>query len=216
MSETTQREVIRNRADRSADPRGAQMRSAGIGRTADDSATDTGAEPTAGRAAPAREDSFAPLYEGTGTRANRDSRDVGQFEIPERVRRAGWDGQWMARTIYGEPIPGSQTLAIRRAGWAPAKAKDFPEFVPDDANPDENVVLDGQQLFIRPLNLTHRAQTEDYRTAVAQQESRMQATRDGRSLDPDAEGLADMSRVVRTVPITLEVEGETGSMAPRR
>lgn len=217
MSDTQQRQVMRNRVERAADPR------TGIARTAEDAQTDPGAEEPAGRsqpgarqADPARENSLAMLYEGTGTRVSRDSRDVGQFEIPARVRNMGYDAQWIAQTIYGEPIPGSQMLAIRKAGWAPAKARDFRDFVGDDANDDDPVVLDGQKLYIRPLGLTHQAQREDYRNAVDQQQSRMAATREGQSLKSDEEGLADMGKVVRTVPITLEVEGETGTYGARR
>lgn len=163
--------------------------------------------------------SFSPEYDGPTDRVSRVDRDTNQFELPAalrtKMRNAGWDGTYKVVRILNQPVDGTELLVAANAGWRPAKAKDFPELVPPGTPPEDPVDRFGQRLYIRPAHMTRAAQIEDERFANAQMQSRITASKEGRSVRSDEESLADMGRVVRPVHIALEVEGESGTHGPR-
>jgi len=159
--------------------------------------------------------SFQPEYDGPGVRLSREDRDTNQFEIPAAVRRkltnAGWDWSFKVITIYNQPVDATELMVADKAGWRPAKVKDFPELMPRGTSPDSTVDRHGQRMFIRPAHLTREAQQDDYNFANAQMNNRMAASREGKSLNTGEQGLADMGNIVRPVQIGLEIQGEYGS-----
>jgi hypothetical protein len=162
---------------------------------------------------------FTPEYDGPTERISRVDRDTNQFEltpqVQQKLRNSGWSWAFKVMTVYNQPVDGTELLTAANAGWRAAKAKDFPTEVPPGTDPNGTVERFGQRLFIRPAHMTRQAQDEDYRFANAQMQSRMSATQEGKSVRSDEEGLADMGRIVRPVPIKLEMEGESGTHGPR-
>lgn len=134
----------------------------------------------------------------------------------DKIRRNGWDVQWMPVSIYNQPVDSHQIRMAMDAGWRPAKARNFRADVTPDVPDDGLVERYGQRLFIRPLQMSLEAKAEQVRTAMEAQKAHSLASEQGRLVrDADGPGLSGMGSVVRAVPGGLSIEGETGSYAQR-
>lgn len=144
------------------------------------------------------------------TRRSREDRDVNRFAIPRRFFRPGWDLEWKTITVLGDPVSASTLLDVHEAGWRPERAKDWKNYVPTGTPDMAPIELDGQRLYGRSRQFTMDAKAEDERIAQRQMRDRMQASQEGRLVRGNEAGLADMPDIVRSVPLGVSVEGETG------
>ncbi len=162
------------------------------------------------RAAPARTDESEPI-----TRRSREQRDVNRYAIPQRLIPPGWDVEWKTISVLGQAVSSADLMDIHEGGWRPEKAKNWSIFVPPGTDPDATIELDGMRLYGRPKSFTLEAKREDEQAANRQMRDRMMASQEGRVVKGGEGGLADMSNVVRAVPLGVSVEGEVGSTGER-
>lgn len=161
-------------------------------------------EPAA-RAEPTREESLPdePL-----TRRKRPERSSWS-DLPQHLKKPGWDYQWMAITVLGQPVDGSVLMDYREGGWRPDCAKNWPSLCEPGTAPDAPIERRGQRLYLRPLSFTLEARSEDEQYARQQQHDRMAAAASGKSAIRGEEGMPN-GRGIRTVPISIEIEGVAG------
>lgn len=170
-------------------------------RTADDVRA-APAPTTAERAEPARE---VRLPEEQLTRRRRDERAIGVFDIPARMKKQGWDYQYIAIRVFNQPVDSSALREFRDGGWRPVLGRDMPELTEPGSDLNEPIEAGGQRLYCRPMSLTQEAKQEDYAFAQAQQRDKMMAAASGKG----DEGIPN-SKGVRRVPVSIEIEGVAG------
>lgn len=158
------------------------------------------------RAEPARE---ASLPDEPVTRRRRSDRAVGSFDLPQHLKKPGWDYQWIAIRVLNEPVDSSVIMDFREGGWRPERCGNWPTLVEPGTPPDAPLERRGQRLYARPLSLTLEAQTEDLQYAQSQQRDRMMAAASGKSAIRGEEGMPN-GRGIRTVPVSIEIEGVAG------
>lgn len=86
---------------------------------------------------------------------NLDSTDGDKFAIPGAERHEGVSLQWKRFSIKGEQDP-YYLAELRRGGWEPMDAADFPELVPSGA--EGSIIREGMILMGRPAELTKQAE----------------------------------------------------------
>ena len=147
-------------------------------------------------------------------RVPRNSRLTGQFTLPERYQKPGWDYQWEVVTVLNQPTDSSRMAEAYDAAWRPEHARDWPaSMMPPGTPPDSPIVRGGQQLMGRPMHFTHEARAEDHAAALEQQAARLRGSAEGRNFGTGGEpGLRDIPGV-RTVPLGMQIEGEHGTYA---
>lgn len=84
-----------------------------------------------------------------------DFTETDKFAIPGAERHEGVSLQWKRYSIKGEQDP-YYLAEMRRGGWEPMLAEDFPELVPSDASGP--VIKEGMILMGRPEELTKQAE----------------------------------------------------------
>lgn len=148
-------------------------------------------------------------------RVTRDEREVNRFDIPRHLLKPGWDVQWVAVLVVNQPVDGATLREAYDGGWRPERAKDWPTHVAPGTPPDAAVEQYGFRLYGRPSRFTMEAKQEDYDRATRQLSDRAHGAQEGRLQRRDEEGLADMGKVVRAIPLGVTIEGEVGSTARR-
>lgn len=143
------------------------------------------------------------------TRVRRDDRDSGWADLPKHSRKPGWDYEYKTIRVYNEPVDPGEMLEIRNAGWRPEKAIDWPDLVEPGASPDAPIERRGQRLYGRPMRLTQEARQEDLAAAYQQQRDKTMAAASGKSAVRGEDGIPN-GRGVRSVPISVEIEGLAG------
>lgn len=188
-------------------PRDAEVRT-----EADAGAVNPSARPAEAAQAP-RDDYGYFEGMGSGRRRTLSEQEVGEFDIPSHLIKPGWDAQWIPIRVFNEPVDPSNLVKARDARWFPARARDFPDLVTDDAPPDGPVERLGQRLFIRPAHLSHEAKIEQYNKANEALSAKQKASLSGQTLrGDDGPGIGQMDpRYVKSVPLGLTIEGEVGS-----
>lgn len=84
-----------------------------------------------------------------------------QFHIPPEIIPTGWDYQWQAIEVTGQPQTAAM-IAMAENGWRPVPASRHPgRFMPADYPPNGPIVRDGLRLEERPMILTIEARREE-------------------------------------------------------
>lgn len=193
--------------ERDAVPREEYVRDASPRVAAEAGMTGVGAYPgPAERAMPAREADIPETF----TRVRREERQANAFSLPSHRKKQGWDYEFKVARVLNMPVDPSEFQEIRRSGWRPELAKDWPELSDPDASPDSPVEVLGQRLYGRPMRLTNEARQEDLDWAMRQQRDRTRAAATGKSAIRGGDDAISSNRAIRTVPIQISVEGEAG------
>lgn len=165
--------------------------------------------PAERRNEPTREQ-YSPQATEVFTRRKRNEQAVGWADIPKHLKKPGWDYQWIAIRVLNEPVDGSDLRDYREGGWRPVPAKDMLyEMSETGAAPDSSIEAKGCRLYTRPMHLTLEARQEDDDYARQQQRDRTMAAASGKSAIRGEEGMPS-GRGVRTVPVSIEIEGLAG------
>jgi hypothetical protein len=143
------------------------------------------------------------------TRVKRNERDSGWVDLPRHRRKPGWDYEYKTIRVFNEPVDPGDMLEVRNAGWRPEKAVDWPELCEPGTASDAPIERRGQRLYGRPMRLTHEARQEDLQAAYDQQRDKTMAAATGKSAIRGEEGIPN-GRAVRSVPISVEIEGLAG------
>jgi hypothetical protein len=104
--------------------------------------------------------------EGQRLRRQR-TRNDDAFHIPQSMIPPGMSYEWKRESVYGKP-DGRHQIALRENHWRPVPASRHPELVPDVADKDGAIRLDGQVLMERPAYLTEEARKEGFDDAMEQ------------------------------------------------
>lgn len=147
-------------------------------------------------------------------RVSRQEREVDRFSVPKHRIKPGWDVEWKTTHVVNQAVDSATLREIHDGGWRPEKAKDWPELVLPGTAPDAAVDQFGQRLYGRPKSFTLAAKQEDYDIATRQMRDRAQGAQEGRLSGGGGDGLAQMGKVVRPVPLGISIEGEVGSTGP--
>jgi len=166
------------------------------------------APPQEERAAPTRE---PVTHDERLERRSRFDTTADRLNVPKRLKKQGWDYQWMVTRVTGQEVDPSEMTAYYDQGWRPAKAKDYPSMCPPGWTKD-TVEQHGQMLMVRPMRLTMQARQEDLQAAEQQRRDKLIGAANGRAAD------GALANVRGVVPHTLsvEIEGETGTYADAR
>lgn len=78
-----------------------------------------------------------------------------KFAIPGAEKHEGVSFQWKRHTIKGQEDPGYMTT-LRRGGWEPMTAEDFPELAAEGET--GSIIREGMILMGRPKELTEQAE----------------------------------------------------------
>jgi hypothetical protein len=139
------------------------------------------------------------------TRKSRGERQIDTFDVPNHLKKRGYDYQWFAISVLGQPVDGVLAEA-HEGGWRAVPASDMQSMLAPGTDL-RTVDRRGQRLFMRPMHLTLEARTEDYNHAEQQKRDRMQTAMEGRAADGGVAGV----RGVKPVQFEVSVQGEAGS-----
>lgn len=165
----------------------------------------------------ADQDRAAPIRESTSeaperiTRVSRSQRTEGMLQVPQHMKKPGWDYQYWETTILNQPVDGSRMAEIHAGGWRPVPSREMPLLLPPGYT-GEYIESYGQRLYMRPLRLSQEARDEDYQAAEQQKRDRVQGALEGRV--SGGEGVRDIKGVI-PVNLGLQVEGEVGTQEHR-
>lgn len=92
------------------------------------------------------------------------------FWYDESARPEGFTYQWNAVAVIGnEDIVSRQMASMMRNGWTPVPASRHPELHGfKKPGPEDHIIIGGQMLMERPVEMTEEAREEDYQRAVGQ------------------------------------------------
>lgn len=95
---------------------------------------------------------------------------VDRYRIPQEDIPEGFDLQWVAVSVYGQPLT-QERGQFERQGWTPVHQEDFDglfngRFMPKNTEGEINV--GGQVLMARPLELTKKARARELKLAREQ------------------------------------------------
>jgi hypothetical protein len=161
------------------------------------------------RAEPAREASLPESEMPRRTRKPREERQIGGLQVPEHLKKPGWDYQFIVIRVLNDQVDWSEIREYQEGGWTPCKARDWPTLAAPNAKDDDPIDMRGQRLFERPVYLTREAQQEDLAYAQQQQRDKMIAAASGQSAVRGEEGMP-RNRAVRPVPVQISLEGVAG------
>lgn len=83
------------------------------------------------------------------------------FHIPREIIPDGWDYQWNAIEVVGQPQTAS-IIAMAENGWRPVPAgRHEGMFMPAGTAPESAIIRDGLRLEERPMVLTEEARAEE-------------------------------------------------------
>lgn len=167
----------------------------------------TAAQPTRGRPADPEVAEIEFTDEETGAPLTRRSRHDGlrgTYDVPEHLKKSGWDYQWNGDRVMNQPVAATEKIANREAGWRPVKAEgDWLQIcAPGHAKP--YVERDGMVLETRPMYLTEQARAEDYEIAQTVKSNRLEASAIGAQISRDHRMPAGVTKSGFTI------EGEIG------
>ena len=104
-------------------------------------------------------------------RATRAGNVQGQFDLPKQHMKPGWDYQWEALKVLGEPVDSSVHAAMKANGWRPVQPSEFPGMMLDSWT--GNTIERGNQiLYKRPKYLSEEARGELKEKADKQMEDK--------------------------------------------
>jgi hypothetical protein len=130
------------------------------------------------------------------------------FTIPEHLKKPGWDYEYKARFVMGQPVDDHMPALERDQGWRPAPAKDFQEILaPEYSKPV--VERGGMLLMMRPRRLSVQAKNEMLENADRQRQEKLKQA---------LAGPQDQDRRMPFGPVKGYeniIEGEVGSYRPR-
>ena len=170
------------------------------------------------RSDPIREERHAEVADEPLPLPPRRSRDdrSGMLEIPEHLKKPGWDYQYMTIRVLNEPVDNARLRDFTDNGqWRPAKAKDFPSLVDPGTPPNAPIEIEGQRLYERPMSYTLQARQEDYIAAEEQRRDKLAAAAAGRSTGNNDPGMVD-NRLTRRVPVEVVIEEASGRLGGGR
>jgi hypothetical protein len=134
----------------------------------------------------AREESLGPEVETrrderemTLTRRSRLERDVDGIYFPERLKKPGWDYQFVTVRVMNQDqgrVDESELVAWEDQGWRPCLARDYPALAGRDVPGDRPIEMRGSRAYERPKHLSLEAAEEDRQYAEEQLVSRTNAT----------------------------------------
>lgn len=131
------------------------------------------------------------------------------FVLPPHLKKPGWDYEFKARSVAGEPTSPHISALERNQGWRPAPARDFADMLPPDY--DKSVVeMGGQILMMRPLRLSRDARNELVEKAESQKQDKLRQAIAGPA-DQDRR----MPRKLLNDRFDSRIEGEIGTYRPR-
>lgn len=120
--------------------------------------------PAANTAAPR-----VPLRERLRGKVRMQTANADRFYVDPTTIPEGVSFEWKRHSVYGQQDP-SYIASLRRNGWEPALAEDFPEQVLEgETGP---IIKDGQIAMVRPMELTKQARDEAERSAKEQVRAR--------------------------------------------
>ena len=90
------------------------------------------------------------------------------FWYDESLRPPHMAYQWNVVSVLGnDQLVRRQSVAMKMNGWTPVPASRHPEIM--GSNPtEEHIIIGGQRLDERAIEMSDEAETEDYNAAVAQ------------------------------------------------
>jgi DNA-binding CsgD family transcriptional regulator len=138
-----------------------------------------------------------------------DERQINAYDLPDHLKKPGWDYKWEVTSVMGQPALRSLMRDAMKSGWRAERAGDWLGYADPLAKPDDAVEEGGQILMGRPIHLSHQAHTEMYNRAKSQERDRMQAAAGGVDAR-GGEGLANV-RGIRVGGQSLQVELAAGS-----
>jgi hypothetical protein len=124
-----------------------------------------------------------------------------EFHIPEDQIPDGISYQWNNHTVFGMNNP-SADAHMAMQGWQPVPASRHPHLVQQGADPTGPILVKGQILMERPMELTQEALQEDYDRAmgeVAAKERQLHGTPPGTLPRARANGSAEFNSVKKQV-----------------
>lgn len=129
-------------------------------------------------------------------RRSRAGQAFNQFEIPEKLKKAGWDYEWKTIAVLGDKEDPSVFVEISDGGWRAVKPEQMPGFMPADY---EGKTIDrrGQRLFMRPMHLSVEAKEEAKEYAKKVRHERFKSAQ---MADPNA-GEAARVKALSTIDI---------------
>lgn len=169
-------------------PRGDRGERAGVAR-----------EETLGREVETRSDEIL-------TRRSRLERDVDGIYFPERLKKPGWDYQFVTVRVMNQDqgrIDDSELVMWEDQGWRPCLARDYPELAGRGVSGDKPIEMRGSRAYERPKHLSLEAAEEDRIFAEEQRVDRTRAAATGGGSD----GIPGDRRGLVRVPEGVRVEG---------
>jgi hypothetical protein len=175
----------------------------------------------AGRSAPVR---AAPLRSGTITEPVRGRRYKGgempnEFHIPAEDIPDGISYQWNNHTVFGQENP-SYSSHMQMQGWVPVPASRHPHLVPAGYDLNGSIIVKGQILVERPMELTQEALQEELdkaRGEVRMKEEQLYGPQpEGQFQRARANGTNEFNQINREVvrggpsPANYQYEAATG------
>jgi hypothetical protein len=165
------------------------------------------------RAEVAREETLGPEVETrrdaremTLTRRSRLERDVDGIYFPERLKKPGWDYQFVTVRVMNHDqgrVDESELLSWEDQGWRPCLARDYPELAGRGTPGDRPIEMKGSRAYERPKHLSLEAAEEDRIYAEQQRVDRTRAAATGGLGD----GIPGDRRGLVRVPDGVRVEG---------
>jgi len=104
-----------------------------------------------------------------------------RLAIPREMVPEGMAMMWVTDSVFGQSVP-QHRAEFERRGWTPVHQSDFEgqfdgKFMPKGQEGEINV--DGLVLMVRPVEMSKRAETRDFRKAREQIEIKERALRGG-------------------------------------
>jgi hypothetical protein len=146
-------------------------------------------------------------------RTSRSGLGFSGLDIPRKYQRPGWDYAFFPVKVTGAPVEDIafhlSPVALADGGWRQVKTREMPDKMPVGTDLDAPVIIGGQAVYTRPIQLSSEAKQENYDLAQSQLRDRTRATMGGRSIGGE-EGLRDIRGVVSRVT-EFDNYGEVGS-----
>lgn len=135
-----------------------------------------------------------------------------EYSIPKHLQRPGWEYEFKARSVLGEPVNSSVVARERNQGWRPVPASDVAELLPPGYD-KPTYEIDGLVAVMRPRRLQVEARNEMMAKADKQKRDKLQQALVGDSQHPlmPRESWGPQGPR-RGAPL---IEGEIGTYRPR-
>lgn len=140
------------------------------------------------------------------TRRSRRDGAVTDFEVPDKLRKPGWDYEFKTQRVMGQEVDASEQVEIYEGGWRPVKASEMRALCPPGWD-RPFVERRGMVLYTRPAHLSAEAKREDYEKAERQKRDKLQAA---------LAGGGESSKYTERKIDKLEISGEVGQHDQRR